>query len=162
MNGANSKSTGELPEWRGERRSTRLGAPVETQLDVPAPKRARTEDSVTSSLDGSGSTTGGSIKVKFNGAAAIKPTETVVESVAGKKKSKFWVYAVEPVVSPQQGTVDMDFIMSDSTGMGNGHQNGMGSSSTDDASSTGMQTGGESHATSVQESPSPSPSMDES
>ncbi|KIP05348.1 hypothetical protein PHLGIDRAFT_30978 [Phlebiopsis gigantea 11061_1 CR5-6] len=162
MNGTNNKSSNEWPEWRGERRSTRLGAPAETQLDPLAPKRARTEDSVTSSLDGSGSTTGGSIKVKFNGAAAIKPTETVVESVAGKKKSKFWVYAVEPVVPAQQAAVEMDFLMSDSTGMGNDHQNGIGSSSTDGASSMEMQTGGESYATSVQDSPSPSPSMDES
>lgn len=162
MNGTNNKPSDEWSEWRGERRSARLGAPTDTELDAPAPKRARTEDSVTSSLDGSGSAIGGSIKVKLNGAAAIKPTETVVESVAGKKKSKFWVYAVEPVAPARKDSMEMDYPMSDSTGLGNGHQNGMGSSSTDDASSTGMRNGGQSHATSVQDSPSPSPSMDES
>lgn len=36
-------------------------------------------------------------KLKATGAAALKPTEMIVEQVAGKKKSKFWIYAVEPV-----------------------------------------------------------------
>lgn len=88
--------------WRGERRSTRLGAPPETQLgEDRAMKRARTEDSIASgsSADGSlpsnnGVTNG--VKVKKSGAAALKPTEVAVEQIAGKKKSKFWVYAVEP------------------------------------------------------------------
>lgn len=40
---------------------------------------------------------GSNKKIKINGAAAVKPTETAVEAIAGKKKSKFWFYAVEPV-----------------------------------------------------------------
>lgn len=89
-------------DWRGERRSTRLGAPSDTQLDGPPPKRARTDDSATSGNSGeaapatSGKANSG-LKIKINGAAAMKPTETAVEAIAGKKKSKFWFYAVEPV-----------------------------------------------------------------
>ena len=88
--------------WRGERRSTRLGAPPETQLDDDrAMKRARREDSIASgtSADGSQPSNNGvtnGVKVKKSGAAALKPTEVAVEQIAGKKKSKFWVYAVEP------------------------------------------------------------------
>lgn len=37
------------------------------------------------------------IKVKKNGAAAVKPTEVALEQVAGRKRSKFWYYAVEPI-----------------------------------------------------------------
>jgi len=89
----------EWGSWRGERRSTRLGAPAETQMDVPPPaKRARTEDSAVSSDNGLPTVPPApGIKLKSNGAAAVKPTETLVEAVAGKKKSKFWVYAVEPI-----------------------------------------------------------------
>jgi len=36
-------------------------------------------------------------KLKTTGAAALKPTEMIVEQVAGKKKSRFWIYAIEPV-----------------------------------------------------------------
>jgi len=91
-------------DWRGERRSTRLGAPLDVQVDAPSvTKRARTEESTVSTnsldrhtpADAQGAV--GELKVKVNGAAAVKPTETVVEQIAGKKKSKFWVYAVEPV-----------------------------------------------------------------
>ncbi|KAH9898219.1 hypothetical protein C8Q73DRAFT_684030 [Cubamyces lactineus] len=85
---ANGNSKGahdDWADWRGERRSTRLGAPTDMQLDgPPPPKRARTDDSA----------------VKVNGAAAMKPTEMAVETVAGKKKSKFWYYAVEPIPGP--------------------------------------------------------------
>lgn len=112
-------------EWRGERRSTRLGAPPETQLDVGPPrKRARTEDSSTSgqspSQYGDGDATGsvssgpggsgngksngnGSVnglKLKSTSAAALKPTEVTMDQVSGKKRSKFWVYAVEPGPEP--------------------------------------------------------------
>ena len=91
----------EWSEWRGERRSVRLGAPADTQLDEPPPKRARTDDSAMSGNSGDAPSTngnlGGGLKIKINGAAAIKPTETAVEAIAGKKKSKFWYYAVEPV-----------------------------------------------------------------
>ncbi|KAH0838016.1 hypothetical protein J3R83DRAFT_6256 [Lanmaoa asiatica] len=93
-----------VQEWRGERRSSRLGASEEMQLDRP-PKRARTEESTTSS----GSVRlpspevappEGEQKVKNEGAAAIKPNEIPMEQVNGKKKSKFWYYAVEPVAGP--------------------------------------------------------------
>lgn len=161
INGSNNKPADDFGDWRGERRSTRLGAPAEMQLDAPPPKRARTEDSTASSLDGTAPAGGNGLKVKLNGAAAIKPTETVVEAVAGKKKSKFWVYAVEPVVAPQAHPPAEDYDMVDVSAVGKSHQNGASSSNTDDASSPGVRTGGESYATSVQESSSPSPSMDE-
>lgn len=92
-------------EWRGERRSARLGASEEIPTDRPS-KRARTEESMTSSTtagwppalpaDNSDSVS----KTKVNGAAAVKPTEIAVEQLGGKKKSKFWFYAVEPVSTP--------------------------------------------------------------
>ncbi|KAK7695271.1 hypothetical protein QCA50_002461 [Cerrena zonata] len=87
-------------EWRGERRSSRLGATTEMQMDVPPPpKRARTVESNASatSTDLPAQQTNNKAKTRVNGAAALKPTETVVETVAGKKKSKYWFYAVEPV-----------------------------------------------------------------
>ncbi|KAJ7446470.1 hypothetical protein B0H11DRAFT_2084887 [Mycena galericulata] len=90
-------------QWRGERRSTRLGAPVETQLDLePRNKRARTEDSTmsTGSVDAASTASHGAkngLKLKTSGAAALKPTEIALEQIAGKKRSKFWVYAVEPI-----------------------------------------------------------------
>ncbi|KAI0936805.1 hypothetical protein AcV5_004853 [Taiwanofungus camphoratus] len=92
-------------EWRGERRSSRLGAPTEMQLDGPPPKRARTEESTvsTSSIDVQPAVPapqgGSGLKIKIHGAAAVKPTETAVEVLAGKKKSKYWYYAVEPVAA---------------------------------------------------------------
>ena len=83
----------------------RLGAPTDTQLDgPPPPKRARTDDSAVSGNSGDAPVqsgkANGSLKVKVNGAAAMKPTEMAVETVAGKKKSKFWYYAVEPIPGP--------------------------------------------------------------
>lgn len=89
--------------WRGERRSTRLGAPSETQLDDDRDfKRSRTTDSVASGTSAEGPQPASNgvvngVKVKKSGAAALKATEVAVEQIAGKKKSKFWVYAVEPV-----------------------------------------------------------------
>ena len=83
-------------QWRGERRSTRLGAPSTTQ-DVaapPEPKRAKTdESSVSGHSDGHSSKGSGPQK---DSAAALKPTEFATEQVNGRKKSKFWYYAVEP------------------------------------------------------------------
>ncbi|KAJ7597525.1 hypothetical protein C8J56DRAFT_920282 [Mycena floridula] len=84
--------------WRGERRSTRLGAPAETQIDTEPPlKRARTEESNFSGTSGEASHIAerNALKLKASSAAALKPTEAVLEAVAGKKKSKFWVYAVD-------------------------------------------------------------------
>ena len=46
------------------------------------------------------------IKVKRSGAAALKPTEVAVEQIAGRKKSKFWVYAIEPI--PGDTAMDID------------------------------------------------------
>jgi hypothetical protein len=36
------------------------------------------------------------LKLKIRGAAAVKPTEVAMDQIAGRKKSKFWFYAVEP------------------------------------------------------------------
>ena len=157
----NSNGNGSLSEWRGERRSRRLGASSETQLDEPPPKRARTEDSVVSSNSADPPLAAQNGRNRSRAATVIKPTETAVEVVPGKKKSKFWVYAVEPVVAPQTHPPLEDYEMADAAAVGNSHQNGASSSNTDDASSPGLRTGGESYATSVRDSSSPSPSMDE-
>ena len=100
-NGARAED--DWSEWRGERRSSRLGASADMQLDEPPPKRARTDDSAVSGNSGdappppTNGKSGNGLKIKINGAAAMKPTETAVEAIAGKKKSKFWYYAIEPV-----------------------------------------------------------------
>ena len=156
-NGA-TRPAEEWPDWRGERRSTRLGAPAETQLDKPVVKRARTEESTGSSREGSVPTSAGGLKLKINGAAKVKPTETVVETVAGKKKSKFWVYAVEPIAAPQAQPTVEDVEMIDAVS-GNNHLNG--GEFRDDASSAGGRDGIESQDASIPNSSSPEPSMDE-
>ena len=100
---ANGKREGSSDSWlwRSERRSSRL-AGGEPLLDVEPPhKRARTEESTTSAHSndlvspGNGASNG--VRVKTVGAAALKPTEIAMEQIAGKKRSKFWVYAVEPI-----------------------------------------------------------------
>ncbi|KIM47759.1 hypothetical protein M413DRAFT_439429 [Hebeloma cylindrosporum] len=100
---ANGKREGSSDSglWRGERRSTRLGGP-DVSLDVePARKRARTEESMDSAQSTEGPSSNyaktNGVRVKASGAAALKPTEIAMEQIAGKKKSKFWVYAVEPI-----------------------------------------------------------------
>ncbi|OBZ79454.1 hypothetical protein A0H81_01205 [Grifola frondosa] len=104
--GKRAAANDEWGEWRGERRSTRLGAPTETQLDGASTKRARTEESTVSasSVDMHSKVpppqAGSGLKIKINGAAAVKANEMVVEAVAGKKKSKYWYYAVEPIPVP--------------------------------------------------------------
>ncbi|KAF7303177.1 hypothetical protein MKEN_01281400 [Mycena kentingensis (nom. inval.)] len=111
---ANGKREAEDPwaNWRGERRSTRLGAPPETQLEQlePQKKRARTEESTVSTGSGDhGSTAshgvspsnGNGVKLKGSAAAALRPNEVALEQIAGKKKSKFWVYAIEPSAEPE-------------------------------------------------------------
>jgi hypothetical protein len=90
--------------WRGERRSTRLGAPVDTQFEEPPPKRARTEESTISDVpssvaDGAPSA---SAKLKTSGAAALKSSETAVEQFGKKKKSKFWYARTFTVLSPSK------------------------------------------------------------
>ncbi|KAK0465606.1 uncharacterized protein EV420DRAFT_1515109 [Desarmillaria tabescens] len=91
--------------WRGERRSTRLGAPADTQFDAePSSKRARTADSTASTNSGDlrispvdpPPQSKNGLGIKASGAAALKPTEVALEQIAGKKRSKYWVYAVEP------------------------------------------------------------------
>lgn len=101
---ANGKREGSSDSWlwRSERRSSRL-AGGEPLLDVEPPqKRARTEESTTSTYSNDlvppgnhGASNG--VRVKTVGAAALKPTEIALEQIAGKKRSKFWVYAVEPI-----------------------------------------------------------------
>jgi hypothetical protein len=73
------------------------------QMDEPPKKRARTVDSVASEEPSVSSTAASAngAKDKGPGAAALKATETAVEQVVGKKKSKFWFYAVEPVVGQE-------------------------------------------------------------
>ncbi|KAG5651419.1 hypothetical protein H0H81_008703 [Sphagnurus paluster] len=101
VNGKRESSSESWSQWRGERRSSRLGGPG-AELDVdPPPKRARTEDSTMSTNSADGASTSGAtqnnLKIKISGAAALKPTEIALEQIAGKKRSKFWVYAVEPI-----------------------------------------------------------------
>ncbi|KAF8526450.1 hypothetical protein JB92DRAFT_3108245 [Gautieria morchelliformis] len=84
-NGRNSHT-----EWRGERRSSRLGALPDQALDLPPPaKRSRTSASATPSLHDE--------PVANDPAPTLRPNEVALPSVAGKKKSKYWFYAVEPV-----------------------------------------------------------------
>lgn len=91
-------------QWRGERRSRRLGAPDTLDFEPPPMKRARTAESEATS-EGRSATPqaiGGNIKLKGTGAAALRPNEQVVDQIKGKKKSRFWVYAVEPAVEAAQ------------------------------------------------------------
>ena len=103
--------TDPLTQWRGERRSARLGAPPEAQLDEPPSKRARTEDTLSvksgisdmaidSSVDLPVAPVEKALEVKHSGAAAVKPTEVAMEQIGGRKKSRFWYYAVEPISAP--------------------------------------------------------------
>ncbi|KAF8581653.1 hypothetical protein K439DRAFT_1635982 [Ramaria rubella] len=83
-------------EWRGERRSSRLGATTEGLLDLPPPaKRSRTSGSATPSLHEELM----EIEDKPDPPKPgnLRPNEVALPSVAGKKKSKFWFYAVEPI-----------------------------------------------------------------
>lgn len=128
MRGKRDSPDFSVQEWRGERRSSRLGAPEDMQLDHP-PKRARTEDSTTSS--GSVGFPGSEVappereqKVRDEGAAAIKANEIPMERVNGKKKSKFWYYAVEPIAGPARSSVLGSKILA--TANGNGHNTSNG------------------------------------
>ena len=110
------------------------------------------------------------MKLKVGGAAAIKPTETVVETIAGKKKSRFWVYAVEPIAPTQDVAPpppSSDYDMSESS-IGPSADGRIEDSAMDDIereSSTEYGTSGDSYRykKSIEGSLSPSPdSMDES
>ncbi|KAG9314049.1 hypothetical protein JVU11DRAFT_4828 [Chiua virens] len=114
-----------VQEWRGERRSSRLGASEDMQLDR-SPKRARTEESTTSSgsfglPSAETAPAEGEQKVKNQGAAAIKPNEVPVERVNGRKKSKFWYYAVEPIAGPAQVSMHDSKILATTNGNGHNH-----------------------------------------
>ncbi|KAK7058377.1 hypothetical protein VNI00_002011 [Paramarasmius palmivorus] len=110
-------------QWRGERRSARLGAPPEMLLDyepTSTVKRARTEDSTISANssvpppssvrdESPAPNTNTKVRLKDTSAAALKPTEVALEQFGGKKKSKYWVYAVEPIPGAAPApTEDMD------------------------------------------------------
>ncbi|KAI0082084.1 hypothetical protein K474DRAFT_1741576 [Panus rudis PR-1116 ss-1] len=147
--------------WRGERRSARLGRNAEPQWDAPLAKRTRRETSVQSTTSGDTQGAGPSssgLKIKIGGAAAVKPTETIVEAVAGKKKSKFWVYAVEPVEAPNT-TVQPTPITSEPTANGtNGHRY-MGTEPTTGSSNGPPSTNEDGYERSMEGSLSPSRSM---
>ena len=153
INSATKRSAAETESWtrwRGERRSTRLGAPPETQLDEPPSKRARTEDtlSVKSGISDmaidspDNSPVEKPLPVKHSGAAAIKPTEVAMEQIGGRKKSRFWYYAVEPISTAPVAA----------PAHGNGNTHGAGSDFTSSESTAVPRLEG---------SLSPAPSMDE-
>ncbi|CAA7265919.1 unnamed protein product [Cyclocybe aegerita] len=137
---ANGKRDGSSDSgiWRGERRSTRLGGP-DYSLDVePSRKRARTEESTSSaqsteqSLPPDNVGVANGVRVKTSGAAALKPTEVALEQIAGKKKSKYWVYAVEPIPgaaestpSPSTNGHSIEMNGKDTDPWTNGHSNQM-------------------------------------
>ena len=130
---ANSNGADTWSLWRGERRSSRLGAPPEVQLDDFPRKRARTEESIgsISSADfgrdrySSGTPlreTSATAATKTHGAASVKPTEIAMEQIGGKRKSKFWFYAVEPIPEPGGQAVTSTNGASTSNGRtNNGH-----------------------------------------
>ncbi|KAH7886123.1 hypothetical protein F5I97DRAFT_1205912 [Phlebopus sp. FC_14] len=130
-------------EWRSERRSSRLGALEDAHNELP-PKRARTEESTASSGSPGWpvpppAQSDGDSKAKINGAAAIKPTEIAVEQVRGKKKSKFWFYAVEPVSAPAGAEATSVFGGGISAiANGDGHNGGTGPSAPSRDTSEGM------------------------
>ncbi|PPQ71464.1 hypothetical protein CVT26_011243 [Gymnopilus dilepis] len=143
---ANGKREGSSDSWlwRGERRSTRLSG-GEALLDAePRRKRARTEESTASAP----STDGGlpesypvanGVRIKNSGAAALKPTEIAMEEIAGKKKSKFWVYAVEPIPATSSPEPPSTSRSSDANGRGaNGHNLDRPEESEDAQSSANM------------------------
>jgi hypothetical protein len=110
-NGKRESSVESLSQWRGERRSARIGAAgAEFDTDPPPSKRARTEDSMDSGISGENNTnndqkSGSRLR---NGAAGLKKNEVALEQIPGKKRSRFWVYAVEtaPKEATQEAPVD--------------------------------------------------------
>lgn len=118
-------------QWRGERRSTRLGAPSDMQLDEPPSKRVKTSDKLPPTqpdvfmpLNGNHTTLAG----KTNpGAATLKATEYAVDQLPGKRSSKYWIYAVEPVTGTEQVQGNREVSMYGSTSSilnGNGTDSG--------------------------------------
>ena len=121
-NGKRASADTNRVEWRGERRSSRLGGTVDTESDAaPHPKRARTEESTTSGgsaraisvgVSGVIQKEGSGLKIKIQGATAIRPSEVAIEQIAGKKKSKYWFYAVEPApgLPPRSAEMGTDAV----------------------------------------------------
>lgn len=60
----------------------------------------------------------GEQKIKNQGAAAMKPSEIPMEQVNGKKKSKFWYYAVEPIAGPARSPTLGSKILTTANGNG--------------------------------------------
>jgi len=84
-------------DWRIERRSRRLGGLGDADFDNPRDrKRSRTVESseAESSTANSNHT---------NGAGGLKASEVAVEAIKGKKKNRFWYYAVEPAPAAPSG-----------------------------------------------------------
>lgn len=115
-------------EWRGERRSSRLGNAPPIAFDdddlPPSAKRAK------SSLGGS-SVPPDDLPVG-SGSGAGPSTTPIVDAapLVGKKKSKFWYYTVEPIPGAPAGNADagsssdLSSISSSATGpsrVSNGH-----------------------------------------
>ena len=128
-----------------------MGAPPEAQFDGLPSKRARTEDtlSVKSGVSDKvvdspvASPVERPLQVKPSGTAAIKPTEVAMEQIAGRKKSRFWYYAVEPISAPSTATPTHE----------NGNNRGAGSDFTSSESTAVPRL--------EEGSLSPAPSMDE-
>lgn len=113
-------------DWRVERRSSRLGANIDATEDGHWTKRARTEERSVSSAP-SDSLASPVVSVnesqppKKSGAAAVRPNEVAVEQIAGKKKSKFWFYAVEPsALDKLSGNHSREINPNNSSGYQNG------------------------------------------
>lgn len=91
-----SKAHTSQAEWRGERRSARLGPAADDTFDYQPPvKRPRTVSSATPSLHEEIMDLDAPPEPPK--ATALRPNEIAVPQVAGKKKSKYWFYAVEPI-----------------------------------------------------------------
>ncbi|KAG6910536.1 hypothetical protein DXG01_009955 [Tephrocybe rancida] len=132
-NGKRESSAESFSHWRGERRSSRLAPDANFDLNPPPTKRARTEESTlsTNSAEAASTSTSGAphngLRLKKSGAAALKPNEIALEQIAGKKKSKFWVYAVEPAPNAPQAQLVAGETGNGATGMEtNGYANGNG------------------------------------
>ena len=127
------KRQADAGEWRGERRSSRLGFNADVS-DGPPAKRARTEERSVSSAPSDTmvsptSQADSSLPPKQASAAAVRPTELAVEQVAGRKRSKFWYYAVEPALPPSNSATPSSMQSMDVEPNGavtNGFQNGHG------------------------------------
>lgn len=132
-NGKRASSSEDDP-WAGlrdePRRSTRFGNADVAPLPERPAKRARTVESNTSMTSGdagpssipeNGQSSKKGLLLKTSGAAALKPTEVAVAEIPGKKKSKFWVYAVEPAVGSVPVNTEKESLMDVDAGVGNGN-----------------------------------------